>query len=301
MPYKEMFSMMISKKKALGIALLVQLLLYCVQSIVLTLFSGVGQVGILAISCFTAIAVFGVPLLLYMKLGTVSLDRILLQKSVNERTRNRKNTVFVLVFGIATTVTAVNLFGMLTDAVFGLIGISRVNAAVSDPLTLALMLVRNVIIASVMEELLFRGAVLDAFSDKKDTVAVIVSALLFALMHYSVTQMLYAFAAGIVISLIAVMTGSVRLAIVIHFSQNFVSFVFSVLALIIPTKIYVLVSDITFEVFLAVTVIGGVWFWLKKDVIFKKNAPVTDKKTQNSTAELVLYTLLAIILTVLNF
>lgn len=293
--------MMISKKKALGIALLVQLLLYCVQSIVLTLFSGVGQVGILAISCFTAIAVFGVPLLLYMKLGTVSLDRILLQKSVNERTRNRKNTVIILVFGIATTVTAVNLFGMLTDAVFGLIGISRVNAAVSDPLTLALMLVRNVIIASVMEELLFRGAVLDAFSDKKDTVAVIVSALLFALMHYSVTQMLYAFAAGIVISLIAVMTGSVRLAIVIHFSQNFVSFVFSVLALIIPTKVYVLVSDITFAVFLAVTVIGGVWFWLKKDVIFKKNAPVTDKKTQNSTAELVLYTLLAIILTVLNF
>ena len=56
--------MRISKKKALGIALLVQLLLYCVQSLVLTAFSGVGQQGRLALSCFTAVAVFGIPLML---------------------------------------------------------------------------------------------------------------------------------------------------------------------------------------------------------------------------------------------
>ena len=293
--------MRISKKKALGIALLVQLLLYCVQSLVLTAFSGVGQQGRLALSCFTAVAVFGIPLMLYMKLTATPLNRILSQKNGSDRTRNPQNTLLMLVFGIALTVTSVNVFGMLTDAVLGLIGISRVNAAVSDPLTLALMLVRNVIIASVMEELLFRGAVLDAFSDEKGSVAVTVSALLFALMHYSVAQTAYAFAAGVVISLIAVITGSVKLAIAVHFAQNFISFVFSALMLLIPKGAYAVISNVTFAVFLAVAVIGAAWFVLKRNELFQKNAPVTDEKPKKPIAELVLYTLLAIILTVLNF
>ena len=152
-----------------------------------------------------------------------------------------------------------------------------------------------------MEELLFRGAVLDAFSEKKRTYAIMASALLFALMHYSLGQFLYALAAGAVIATLAVITGSVGVAIIVHMAQNLVSFVFSVLALRMPENIYARVADIAFLLFFAIAVLGVIYFVRNSSELQATAKPITADNGKKPAVETLLYAVLALLLTVLNF
>lgn len=322
------------KKKALGFALLIQMLLYCAQSLLLTLLVPLGKKAMLGFSCFSAVAVFFLPVLIYCKLGGVTLGAVLKPKNENRRTRKPSKTVITFIFAVAMTVTVVNIFGFLTEAVTELFGKSAEGAAQSDPVMFVLIFVRNVLIASVFEELLFRGAVFDAFGGRSPRVRIAVSALLFALMHYSVGQFFYALAAGAVIAIFAYVTGSIIFAVCVHFAQNLTSFVFSVLASVMKESTFSTLSSVTFIAFLILALLGAVYtaLLLKNDRIRDESAegaesadkgaeatgksaektangavfsetvaPVTDETENKPTVELWLYIALAAVLSVLNF
>jgi uncharacterized protein len=83
-----------------------------------------------------------------------------------------------------------------------------------------------VIAAPVMEEILFRGIILDGFLKRYGPAkAITVSALLFGFLHLNPWQFVSAFCIGILMGWIYYRTGSLALVILIHFANNFLAFV----------------------------------------------------------------------------
>ena len=79
------------------------------------------------------------------------------------------------------------------------------------------------VLAPLAEELLFRKALLDRLKPYGEGFAILASALLFALVHGNLFQMLYAFAVGGFFGYVALRTGGVRWTIPLHAGVNFVS------------------------------------------------------------------------------
>lgn len=129
------------------------------------------------------------------------------------------------------------LHGLWAVLIVGLLSISLNNIISMTPLvelsagyraanagfygsTLFLELVSSAIATPVLEELVFRGIVLDRLkSSLSAPPAAAVSALLFALMHFNIVQFLYALAIGVVLAIFADRAG-LYAAVVGHITAN---------------------------------------------------------------------------------
>ena len=83
-----------------------------------------------------------------------------------------------------------------------------------------LRLVASSLIPAILEELVFRGAILQALRPFGDAFAISAGALLFMLCHSSITQWVPALGAGLLFGWLAVRTGSLRLGIAVHLMNN---------------------------------------------------------------------------------
>ena len=103
------------------------------------------------------------------------------------------------------------------------------NLMAMEGYEIALELLSLCVIPGFCEEFLFRGVFLTNFLPFGRTNAILVSSILFALMHENPAQMLYTFVAGVLLGVIYVKTGSIWSCIVVHLINNFVSLFESVL------------------------------------------------------------------------
>ena len=83
------------------------------------------------------------------------------------------------------------------------------------------ILIFAVILAPVMEELLFRGLVYDRLAVFGPRWAVVISALLFGLFHGNFYQLFYAVGVGLVLGWLKARTGRLRWGIALHMGINF--------------------------------------------------------------------------------
>ncbi len=97
------------------------------------------------------------------------------------------------------------------------------TVATMQPYEIVLNFIVMSIVPGFCEEFLFRGAILSNLRPFGRTNAVIISAVLFALMHQNAGQLLYTFAAGIVLGLVYEYTGSIWNCTILHMLNNFVS------------------------------------------------------------------------------
>ena len=79
------------------------------------------------------------------------------------------------------------------------------------------------LVPAVCEEFLFRGAILTNLLPFGRSQAILISALLFGLMHQNFAQFFYAFCAGIVLGLVYERTGSIWSCMLLHLTNNFFS------------------------------------------------------------------------------
>ena len=87
--------------------------------------------------------------------------------------------------------------------------------------TFGLELIGSALITPFLEELLHRGVVFGRLRRRMDMwPAVIVSALVFAVLHFNIVQFIYAFLLGIVFALFVEKTGKLYLAIFAHVVAN---------------------------------------------------------------------------------
>lgn len=80
-----------------------------------------------------------------------------------------------------------------------------------------------VVVGPIAEELLFRGAILGFLLKKRDLsykYAILISALLFGLIHMNPAQIVYAFVLGMVLGRIYYQSGSLLLCIILHVLLN---------------------------------------------------------------------------------
>jgi len=90
-----------------------------------------------------------------------------------------------------------------------------------DYLTLFTLLLYVSILTPIVEEVVFRGFVLDVASERYgDWFAIFISALLFALVHLEAVSVINAFIGGLIYGYIRIRTGSLWPSIILHFLWN---------------------------------------------------------------------------------
>ena len=101
-------------------------------------------------------------------------------------------------------------------------GFSRANDTLSDG-SLLIKILANVIFVPILEELLYRGIVLGQFSLwGHPLIGIVISSVLFGIMHFNVIQFLYAFLVGIVLGISYVKTHNLVVPILGHALTNLV-------------------------------------------------------------------------------
>ncbi len=110
-----------------------------------------------------------------------------------------------------------------------------------------LEIVDTAIVPAVFEEFAFRGVVLNKLRKFGDSYAIIMSAVLFGLMHGNLSQIPFAFILGLVIGFIAVKTNSIIPGILIHFFNNLFSVIMSYFGMInvFNTQEYIIIHFIS--------------------------------------------------------
>lgn len=96
------------------------------------------------------------------------------------------------------------------------------------------------ILTPIVEELLFRGIILSAFKAYfGEKAAIVLSALVFGIMHWNPIQSTYAFLLGLVLAYIYLKTQSIYSAIIFHMIFNFMG---AVLQVIFPQNILIIIN-----------------------------------------------------------
>ena len=121
-------------------------------------------------------------------------------------------------------------------ALFGLTPISNISVELlqqaglefSTALPIGLESISDLIIAillvafvpAILEELIFRGMILQGLRKFGNWPAILISAGLFALIHASAVQLVYTFLFGVILALIVIKTGSIFASMICHFIAN---------------------------------------------------------------------------------
>lgn len=277
-----------NKTEAIGVSLSVYMLLYLLSSFAISTLSGEIYA---AFSLLFKLVRFGVPVLLYIKLTGY--------KPSFKVEKPSGGTVLEFIFAVSFVITAVNTVGTVTGKLLSFMGISGVQGDIPrDAGAIVTMFFGSVLFAAVTEELLFRGAVIDALDGFSDKAKVFISAILFSLMHCNLHQIPYSFVAGAIISLFFIRTGSLICTIAIHFTANAVTYVFTLVRAFSSEKTALIASDAAFLAFALISVAGVAYF-----AVTKKNSEKNEPKftlKQFVTAGTAIYVSLCLLLSLIS-
>ena len=133
---------------------------------------------------------------------------------------------------------------------------------------IGLLIFRIIYIAvfpAILEEFLTRGVILGELLPYGKGFAIVVSGALFAFMHMDLVQFPFAFLAGIAMAYVAVSYGSLRIAVLIHFANNFISVLFSSLPAFIPEEWCVFMEATVSALIFIGGISAAIYLMLKKD------------------------------------
>lgn len=136
------------------------------------------------------------------------------------------------------------------------------NQSTSANYQLILAFLTTAVIPAFVEEFLFRGLILSNLRPYGTTAAVVASALLFGMMHQNIEQILYTTVAGLVLGFLYVKTESLWPCILMHFVNNFISVLRTVLIERLPVATANLTIGLIQATFSVLGVISAVWLML---------------------------------------
>ena len=202
------------------------------------------------------------------------------------------NTYFALVFFIG------NLCNLLIISIFKFKGRTPL---INEPLYIDVIMA--VFVAPILEEIVFRGVIMNNLRKYGIRVAIIINSLLFGLSHYNIEMIIPAFLTGIIFSYVACKY-SIKYSILIHFFINVITKTSQVLAILRIDILLILVGLFSafLIIFLLVFFIIGLAKGRYKEIFFILKLNVEDRK---KLAEFVkndfLYLLIIFAIVVSNF
>ena len=128
---------------------------------------------------------------------------------------------------IMIVVGVISLFGIqyfisiIDDLLFSL-GYNMAKTNITSWGTFFLSVFVLAILPAIGEELIFRGIILNGLRTRfNDIASIFISAILFALMHQNLQQLIYPFLLGSIMAWAVVRSGSLISSVIIHFTNNF--------------------------------------------------------------------------------
>ena len=202
------------------------------------------------------------------------------------------NTYFALAFFIG------NLCNLLIISMFKFKGRMPL---INEPLYIDVIMA--VFVAPILEEIVFRGVIMNNLRKYGIKVAIIINSLLFGLSHYNIEMIIPAFLTGIIFSYVAYKY-SIKYSILIHFLLNTIT---QILQVIILSKIEM--SIVVFGLFLLFLIIFLLIFFIiglakgrYKEIFFILRLNVEDrKKLVEFVKNDFLYMLIIFIIMISNF
>lgn len=206
----------------IGLAMLVSMILVNVIQIIF--FDIIGKVNqdLLSASWINYIALaisyylIGFPVFYFMIKGLPE----------GEKREYKKLGVWEIVKFCFISYSLMYIFNFLTNIFIILISIFK-GSEVVNPLqniiegsSLILTLIFVGILSPIIEEMMFRGIMLNKLKRYGDKVAIITTALLFGLFHANFSQFFYATVLGLIFAYVTLKTGTIKYSIILHIFVN---------------------------------------------------------------------------------
>lgn len=210
---------------------------------------------------------FTVPFILVFKANNQRIsDLVPLKKPLGNKTA---------IFFIGLSVCAfANIANSFCGQLFGSLGIDYNVDYGDNPrgfFGFLLSLIATAVVPPLVEEFACRGIILGSLRKFGDGFAVLVSAILFGLMHGNFDQMPFAFMVGLALGFIVVKTDSLWIAVAVHAANNFISVAFEYLLAGLSQNAQNLIYSLYLMAALILGVIGAVLLADKEGFNFKKS------------------------------
>lgn len=154
------------------------------------------------------------------------------------------------------------------------------DVELKKPYQVIIYFINVAIIPAFVEELLFRRVVCGSLEKYGRGTAIIISAVLFALMHTNVEQLFYTLVAGLILGWIYVKTRSLIFPVLLHFLNNGLSVVSDVVHQncdTVTVNAYTFYSEITVWILMAISLVAFLVRILKKGRLIEKEPPILDE------------------------
>lgn len=149
-------------------------------------------------------------------------------------------TVGGLFISLGVGVIASYATGLL-QMVLEIFGIGITMPEFETPETFPALIIYSITLTvapAFIEEIIFRGIIMQSLRRFGDVFALVASALIFGIFHLNLIQMPYAFILGLCIGYFVMRTGSLWVAVLIHFVNNSVALVFEFISPMMSTEAY---------------------------------------------------------------
>lgn len=175
-----------------------------------------------------------------------------------------KTMYLVCTFGLAVGIIAnyaSNLLMTLFDALGGIDASIDMEYKCDTILDVVMLYAAVAIVPALVEEFAFRGIILGSLRKYSDSLAVLVSGVIFGLMHGNFAQIPFAIVVGLVLGYVAVKTNSLLPGIIIHFLNNALSVTLSLLSTNTNLPVYA-INLIEIGIMLVIGVLGIISFFI---------------------------------------
>ena len=209
--------------EAVGCVLLCAMLLLLLTSAYIK--PAISEMGLICRICiqflvFTVPAAWGVWML--------RRSRIVYPHEMNHSSLDKAMPMVLSSFGVIIIVQ------MLYISVFPTVKMSADIALAETPAQIFLLFLAVSIVPALAEEILFRGFMIKSLRLFRRSLSVLMSALAFALMRFSVTDFPLYFVCGLILGMAYLVTGSLKVSVAVHFLCNAFWFLAETVGLYMP-------------------------------------------------------------------
>ncbi len=142
---------------------------------------------------------------------------------------------------------------------FGVVPVAPDYAPPGNMAAFVLYAVQLAVFAPLVEEFVFRGAIMQSLRQFGDTFALVISSLIFAMLHMNMVQFPYAFLMGLTIGYFVLRTSSIWTGIFIHMANNGISLVFTIVDPVLDDSTYILLYYILNAILLLAALLCAVF------------------------------------------
>lgn len=211
---------------------------------------------------------------------------------------------------LGTSVIGMFLYGIISTIIKMLFGVEpympQSPLPIGIPAAIAYF-IRLAVAPAIIEELMFRGVIMQSLRRFGDMFALVCSSILFSLAHHNLVQGPNALLLGLVIGFFVLRTGSLRTGMLIHFVNNFLAVCTDYLSRTLPESGVQALSTFVLCFYIASGVICLLFLLISQSEFFHlapASYPLPEKRKYSAfflTATPVIYIIAVIIMTCLLF